>query len=162
MDIAKILRNILRNRLICLPQDPLLFPGTFRFNLNPESNITDTAALTAALTKVGLWELVTNRGGLDGELDPDSLSHGEQQLLAFARAILRKDMLGGKCLLILDEATSSMDDIAERRVRQLVGREFGGNTVVSVAHRLEALRDVDLALELEGGKVLRLGSLPTA
>jgi ATP-binding cassette subfamily C (CFTR/MRP) protein 1 len=155
MDITRIPRNDIRDRLICVPQDALLLPGTFRFNLDPESNIIPTASLETVLKKVGLWELVIERGGLNGEVDPNSISHGEQQLLAFARAILRKDMLDGKCILILDEATSSMDEDAQQLVYELVRQEFNENTVISVARRMNALKDVDLVIELEKGTILQ-------
>jgi ATP-binding cassette, subfamily C (CFTR/MRP), member 1 len=161
IDITRMPRNVLRERLICLPQDCLLFAGTFRFNLDPEGKVLCTANFIDVLNKVGLWELVQKRGGLEGELEPDSLSHGEQQLLTFARALLRKDMLHGKCILILDEATSSMDEVAERRLHELVKQEYEKNTVISVAHRMEALRDVDLVLELQNGEILRLEALLT-
>lgn len=156
-DIAKIPRNTVRDRLICLPQDALIFPGTIRFNLVPDSRITDTATILSALKRVTLLTLVEQRGGIDAEITPDSLSHGEQQLLALARAILRKDLAKGKCILVLDEATSNLDSATEQIVRKVIEEEFIGITVIIVAHRLDTVKDVDFALVLEGGRVVKMG-----
>lgn len=157
-DIANIPRNTVRDRLICLPQDALIFPGTFRFNLVPDSRITETALILSALERVNLLTLVEQRGGIDAEITPDSLSHGERQLLALARAILRKDLARGRCILILDEATSNLDAATEGLVKKVIDEEFLGVTVVVVAHRLDSVGDADVVLVLEGGKVGKMGA----
>lgn len=157
INIVKIPRNIVRDRLICLPQDALVFPGTFRFNLVPDTRILDDATIISALERVNLFALVQQRGGIDAEITPDALSHGEQQLLALARAILRKDLAGGKCILVLDEATSNLDAVTESVVKKVIDEEFKGITVIVVAHRLDTVKDVDVVLMLEGGKVVKMG-----
>lgn len=94
-----------RSRINVVPQDPFLLPGTsVRFNVDPLS--TSTASdedLTAALQRVGLWELVRAEGGLDKDVDTLPLSAGQKQLLCFARAIVRRRSCN---ILVLDEATS--------------------------------------------------------
>ncbi|RDI88468.1 hypothetical protein Vi05172_g1477 [Venturia inaequalis] len=157
-DITNIPRNTVRDRLICLPQDALIFPGTFRFNLVPDSRITETSLILSALQRVNLLTLVEQRGGIDAEITPDSLSHGEQQLLALARAILRKDLARGRCILILDEATSNLDGATEGLMKKVIEEEFLGVTVVVVAHRLDSVGDADVVLVLEGGKVGKMGA----
>jgi ATP-binding cassette subfamily C (CFTR/MRP) protein 1 len=148
-----------RDRLICLPQDALVFPGSFHFNLDPEDRCPDAAEMmTVALKSVGLWALVEGRGGLEADLKPESLSHGEQQLLALARAILRKRVHSGKCILVLDEATSNLDSASEGVVQKVIKEEFAENTVITVAHRLDTIKDADLVLMLERGEIVKLGT----
>jgi ATP-binding cassette subfamily C (CFTR/MRP) protein 1 len=158
LDIAKIPRNTVRDRLLCLPQDALVFPGTFRFNLVPDSRVLDTSIIISALKRVNIFTVVEQRGGIDAEIAPDALSHGEQQLLALARAILRKDLAKGKCILVLDEATSNLDAITEGVVKKVIDEEFKDNTVIVVAHRLETVKDVDIVLMLEEGRVVKMGT----
>jgi ATP-binding cassette subfamily C (CFTR/MRP) protein 1 len=157
-DICDIPRNTVRNRLICLPQDPLFFPGTFKFNLDPEGRTKSINQIETTLQKAGLWDLVERQGGLDAEMTPDSLSHGEQQLLVLGRAILHKQASSGRCILILDEATSNSDISSEMVVRTLVQEEFKYDTVISVAHRLDILKDMDRVILLDKGKIVKYGS----
>jgi ATP-binding cassette subfamily C (CFTR/MRP) protein 1 len=159
LDLDHVARNTVRDRLICLPQDALVFPGTFKFNLDPEDRCPKAEEMMiAALKSVGLWNLVETRGGVDAELKPESLSHGEQQLLALSRAILRKRVHGGKCILVLDEATSNLDSAAEAVVQKVVKEEFAENTVITVAHRLDTIKDADRVLMLDKGEVVKLGT----
>jgi len=156
VDIVKVGRNTVRDRLICLPQDHLIFPGTFRFNLDPISKLPDQP-LIDVLKTVGLWTLVTKRGGLTADLKMDTLSHGEQQLLALARAILRKQVAGSHCILVLDEATSNLDKETEALIQTVIRQEFKGNTVITVAHRLETVLESDYIVLLEKGEVSKIG-----
>lgn len=149
----------MRSRLSCLPQDPLLFPGTILLNLNPDGRKISTIEAESILEKVQLSNLVENRGGLDATIMPESLSHGEQQLLALGRAILRKRSLNGeRCILILDEATSNLDAVSETTFQQVIREEFQNDTVISVAHRLETLKDCDSIMVLDKGKVVTIGA----
>jgi ATP-binding cassette, subfamily C (CFTR/MRP), member 1 len=158
VDISKVPKSIVRNRLICIPQDPLLLPGTIRFNLDPEQHFSASdAPLSEALRLVNMQALVDARGGLDAELQASSLSHGERQLLALARAILRRRQGRGRCVLVLDEATSNLDDATERVVEKVIAEEFRGVTIISVAHRLQTVRDADAVVVLEKGEVAKIG-----
>lgn len=158
-DISKVPRNVVRSGLICLPQDPLLFPDTFLVNLDPRSEMISVSDIESILKRVQLWGLVQDRGGLDSTIVPESLSHGEQQLLALGQAILRKRTLKGeRCILILDEATSNLDLASEKIFHQVVREEFKNDTVITVAHRLETLKDNDLILVLEKGRVSKIGT----
>ncbi|KAF2427511.1 P-loop containing nucleoside triphosphate hydrolase protein [Tothia fuscella] len=158
VDIAKVPRAVVRDRLICLPQDALVFPGTFKFNLDPIDRIKDDSAITAVLKRVHLLDLVEKRGGITSELKADTLSHGEQQLLALARAILRKQAASGKCILVLDEATSNLDLATEALIQEVIKNEFQQTTVIMVAHRLETVREVDAILMLEKGEISKIGT----
>jgi ATP-binding cassette subfamily C (CFTR/MRP) protein 1 len=157
-DIGEFPRNTVRSKLLCLPQDPLLFPGSFKFNLDPEDRTKSSAEMEAALKKVRLWEVVENQGGLDADMVPESLSHGEQQLLVLGRAILRKRASSGeRHILLLDEATSNLDESSAMAIHEAIREEFETDTVISVAHRLDALKDMDKVVVLEKGKLVRIG-----
>jgi ATP-binding cassette subfamily C (CFTR/MRP) protein 1 len=157
IDIARMKRNGVRNRIICLPQDPLIFPGTFRFNIDPANMMPDDTVIIEILKTVNLWTLIEKRGGLEAELKVDGLSHGEQQLLALVRALLRKRVANGRCILVLDEATSNLDQATEDIIQKIIDQEFKDNTVITVAHRLETVAKVDEILVLEKGVVIKQG-----
>ena len=150
-------RNNVRNRIICLPQDPLIFPGTFRFNIDPADTVPEDEVLIDILKTVNLWAMVEKRGGLLSDLKMDTLSHGEQQLLALARALLRKRVASGRCILVLDEATSNLDKATEVIIQKIIEEEFKENTVITVAHRLETVAGADEILLLEKGEVIKQG-----
>ncbi|KAF2396774.1 P-loop containing nucleoside triphosphate hydrolase protein [Trichodelitschia bisporula] len=155
IDLATVPRQTVRDRLICLPQDALVFEATLAFNLDP-NGLSSPAAYGEVLAAVGLGDLQTRYA--EGEaIKPDALSHGEQQLLAMARALLRKRAMGGRCVLVLDEATSNMDLETEGRIQKVIKEEFRGNTVVTVAHRLDTIREADAVVLLDNGKVVTVG-----
>jgi ABC-type multidrug transport system fused ATPase/permease subunit len=157
VDLGTLSRNSVRERLICLPQDPLLLPGTFEFNLNPEGKIKDAVQIEEVLKKVQMWNIVKGKGGLDAELDLESLSHGEQQLFALARAILKKQTTSSQRILVLDEATSNLDAGTEAIIQGVIQEEFKDDTVIAVAHRLDTLRDFDTIVVLDKGVVSKFG-----
>jgi len=133
-------------------------PDTIRFNLDPESKMRSANEMDDILRQAKLWEFIAKKGGLDATIDAGTLSLGEQQLLALGRAVLRKRCsTAERDILILDEATSSLDSASEAAIHEVISKEFGHNTVISVAHRLEVLKDVDVVLLLENGRVAKTG-----
>lgn len=109
VDMATVPGPAIRERLVCLTQDPFLFPGSVRSNLDPLGDSSDET-IAAALRRVGLWEALMNKADrataevsaiLDTVVETDTFSHGQRQLFCLARAVLKP----GK-LLILDEPTS--------------------------------------------------------
>jgi ATP-binding cassette subfamily C (CFTR/MRP) protein 1 len=117
--------------------------------------------MQSVLEEVQLWNLVTSRGGLGAELLPDSLSHGERQLLAISRAILRNRHCRCRSILILDEATGKLDSNTEEMMHNVIRKEFEGQTVISVAHKLETLKTCDVVVVLDKGKVEHIGLAET-
>ncbi|TDZ40639.1 ABC transporter atnG [Colletotrichum spinosum] len=144
----------LRAALIAITQEQFVLPGTVRENIDPFGTAT-TEAITSALTSLGLWDAIRDKGGLDGEFTESVLSHGQKQLFFLARTVLRRD--AGRVVL-LDEATSSVDAHTERMVQRLVRDEFRNHTVVAIAHRLETVADFDRVVVMDKGRVVEVGN----
>lgn len=162
MNLSRISRPALRSRIVTIPQDPVELPGSVRYNLTQLSSLEaksggDEEAMKRALERVGLWETVSKRGGLDGEINNVGLSGGQKQLFSLARALLTAQNLraeGG--IVLLDEPTSSVDGATEVDIRRIVREEFARHTIVLVSHRLDAARDADIVVLMEGGKVVEV------
>lgn len=127
-------------------------PGTIRENLNPFESIKSDEDLISALTKVKMWDAINAGGGLDAEFDKLSLSHGQQQLFSLARAILHK-----RKIVLLDEATSSVDHHTDEEVQKVIRAEFKDCTVLAVAHRLETIRNSDVVVVVDKGRIVEVG-----
>nr|KAJ3420864.1 hypothetical protein HK105_005075 [Polyrhizophydium stewartii] len=150
VDIASLGLKTLRSRLQIIPQEPVLFKGTVRSNLDFAGKYTDDE-LWAVLGLVGLKDFV---GTLDGKLDAAveengaNLSMGQRQLMCLCKAILAKPKV-----LIMDEATASVDAEADRRIQESIETQFAATTVLSIAHRLNTIAAFDRALVLDGGRI---------
>jgi len=143
VDISTVNLNHLRSRITVIPQDPILFKGTLRYNLDP-GNVIDPAYLEKVYNQTEMTI------GLDKEIDEggSNLSNGEKQLVCICRAILRK------ChVVILDEATSNIDVVTEERIQALLETFLKDSTVITVAHRLNTIISSDKVLVLSYGKV---------
>ncbi|KAK1465457.1 hypothetical protein CCUS01_07575 [Colletotrichum cuscutae] len=156
----------LRSALVAIAQDEFVLPGTVRQNLDPLGLVSDADAdadaaaaagniLVSALARVGLWDTIRENGGLEAQFAEEALSHGQRQLFFLARAVLRKDV--GRVLLV-DEATSSVDAHTERMVKDLVRDEFKHHTIIAIAHRLDTVVDFDRVVVLDKGHVVEVGN----
>ncbi|KAG6365767.1 hypothetical protein INS49_007378 [Diaporthe citri] len=161
VDMATVPGPTIRERLVCLTQDPFLFPGSVRSNLDPLGAFPDEI-IASALRRVGLWDALLNKTSrastdvsviLDTMVDTDTFSHGQRQLFCLARAVLKP----GK-LLILDEPTSSVDAETDAKMQRLIRSEFQDYTIIMIAHRLSSLVDFDRVAVLDGGKLVEFGS----
>ncbi|PWY66113.1 putative multidrug resistance-associated protein [Aspergillus heteromorphus CBS 117.55] len=149
-DIANMRPTTLRSQINVIPQDPFFMPGTLRFNLDPKSLLPDEH-LISAIQKVGLWTRVTADGGLDVHVDSLDWSYGEKQLLALARALVVDSPI-----LILDEATSSVDHETESLMYDIIAKECPTQTVLAVVHRLDHIHRFDRVAVLEAGELVEV------
>jgi len=139
-----------RGVLNVIPQEPVLHSGTVRHNLDP-FGAKSAAAVGEALSRARLppemMDVAIDKGG-------SNLSSGERQLLCFARALLNA---GTRPILVLDEATSNLDRESDDAVQALLRSEFGGLTILTIAHRLTTVIDYDQILVMGGGQLLEAG-----
>ncbi|KAG8788253.1 hypothetical protein FRC12_014784 [Ceratobasidium sp. 428] len=154
-DIKQLGLRDLRRAISIVPQEPQLFEGTVRENVNPTAEYDD-GRIWDALEKAHLKEFVIGLpGGLDAGLKEGglSLSSGQRQLVCFARALLRKTKI-----LILDEATSAMDIKTDKAIQEILrGPVFEGVTTLTIAHRLNTVIDSDRIIVLDAGSVTESG-----
>ncbi|EXV01691.1 ABC transporter [Metarhizium robertsii] len=156
IDISNIPQNVLRPRLIAVPQEPMLFPGTLRTNICPGGGVDEMEAgesdehIISCLQKVELWDKISAKGGLDSDVSDLGLSQGQKQLLCLARALIRKDI---SAVLVLDEAMSAVDRGTEELMVKVLEEEFAHHTVLSVVHRLNTVLKYDQVVVLDGGTV---------
>ncbi|KAG8512068.1 Multidrug resistance-associated protein 7 [Galemys pyrenaicus] len=144
----------LRSQLAIIPQEPFLFSGTVRENLDPWGRHQDRV-LWQALEQCHLSEVIGSLGGLDGEVGEGgrSLSLGQRQLLCLARALLTDAKI-----LCIDEATASVDQKTDQLLQQTICRRFANKTVLTIAHRLNTILNSDRVLVLQAGRVVELDS----
>ncbi|NWX63931.1 MRP2 protein, partial [Promerops cafer] len=155
VDIATIGLHDLRNNLTIIPQDPVLFTGTLRMNLDPFDQYSDEEvwkALELAHLKTyvqglpeGLLHLVSEGG--------ENLSVGQRQLVCLARALLRKAKI-----LILDEATAAVDLETDHLIQTTIRSAFADCTVLTIAHRLHTIMDSNRVMVLHAGQIVEFDS----
>ncbi|KAI9179146.1 hypothetical protein H9P43_005808 [Blastocladiella emersonii ATCC 22665] len=155
VDIGKLGLHDLRKRLSIIPQEPVLFSGTIRSNLDREGVASDDQ-LWACLKAAGMFDYVQN---LPEKLEApiseggENLSTGMRQLMCLARAMLRSAKI-----LVMDEATASVDQATDAQIQRAIRRDFANATVVTIAHRLNTVIDYDLVLVMDNGRVAELAS----
>ncbi|KAE9419361.1 hypothetical protein Angca_002423, partial [Angiostrongylus cantonensis] len=150
VDISTIGLHRLRKAMSVIPQDPTLFAGTIRSNLDPNSVFSDSE-LWIALERTYLKTAIMNlENKLEYEVTTggDNFSVGEKQLLCLARALLTEAKI-----ILLDEATASLDVSLDRLIHKVIKEVFLDATVIVIAHRLENIYGLDRVLIMDGGKV---------
>lgn len=159
VDVARIGLHDLRERLSIIPQDPVLFSASVRFNLDPFGEQDGDAPLWEALGRVQLKGPVEALpGGLDSQVAEggSNFSVGQRQLICIARALLRRPKV-----LVMDEATASVDRDSDAQIQRMVRECFSHCTVLTIAHRLHTVVDSDRVLVLDDGRVAEL-DVPSA
>ena len=155
VDISDIGTSALRLNISIIPQDPVIFSNTVRYNLDPFGNTTDED-LWEVLEKVQMAEVIAALpGGLLEEVAEggENFSQGQRQLLCIARSLLRKPKV-----LVLDEATSSIDNTTDAAIQHMIRKNFRDATVLTIAHRLNTILDSDRCLVLDNGKIAEFDS----
>ena len=151
LSIRHIPRATIRERLIALPQDPLTIAGTVRENADPFSQHTDEDILSA-MQEVGMLAVTNAKGGLDTDMDEMKLSCGELQLFCLVRVLLSSSRI-----VVIDEMTSSLDVFTEAKIVEIMSRKLADRTILVIAHHLQTIRDFDLILVLDEGRIAEVG-----
>lgn len=149
IDIASMGLHRLRSSLSLIPQDAVIYSGTLRYNLDPLDQHED-ATLHDALQRTSLTDLsldmtITEEGG--------NLSAGQRSLISLARAMVRKTRI-----VILDEATASIDQETDVQIQEVLRNEFDGITTLTVAHRIQTILHSDRVCVLDKGVIVEIGS----
>uniref|UniRef100_A0A4X2KAW1 ABC-type glutathione-S-conjugate transporter n=1 Tax=Vombatus ursinus TaxID=29139 RepID=A0A4X2KAW1_VOMUR len=157
VNISQVGLHTLRSKITIIPQDPILFPGSVRMNLDLLDEHSDDE-IWGALEMVQLKSFIL---GLPGQLQYEcsdqghNLSVGQKQLLCLARALLRKTKI-----LFLDEATAAVDPQNDLQIQAILRDQFADCTVLTIAHRLQTVMDCSRILVMDNGVVAEFGTPP--
>lgn len=154
-DVRTLDREALRTKFAVVPQEVFLFPGTLAQNISA-GRTPDIARVEAVLRRIDAYDILAKRpGGLQARVDEagGNFSAGERQLIAFARALYRDAEI-----LILDEATASVDSDTESRLQKALEEVIRDRTALVIAHRLSTVRASDRIIVLQKGHVVESGS----
>jgi ABC-type multidrug transport system fused ATPase/permease subunit len=154
VDISRVGLDTLRRRVGVVTQDPTVFSGTVRDNIDP-SHYATNAELWASLATIGLQATIREKGGLDAPLAAggSDLSAGERQLLCLVAALQRRCRI-----LVADEASSCVDRAAEAALHEAIVKALPGATLIVIAHRLQTIADADYVLVLGHGRAIEFGT----
>ncbi len=169
VDIKTVDLDELRSRIITISQDIVELEGTIRDNLNPYDKSWGVKKCTLdqrakrdqekqehimrdTLKRLQIWAQLETRGELEANLEDIGYSKGEMQLLSIARAVVRRRLTGSR-LVLVDEATASVDSHRDEIVRGMIREYFKGCTVIMIAHRLDTIADADTFVHMAAGRI---------
>ncbi|KAF1329525.1 Multidrug resistance-associated protein abc superfamily, partial [Globisporangium splendens] len=155
IDIQSVKLRDLRRSLAIIPQDPVLYSGSLRENLDPFGEYSDNA-IWSVLQQVQLADTVTKWGaGLDFTVSEsgDNLSVGQRQLLCIARALLKDSKI-----VVLDEATANVDTATDNLIQMTIKETFVAKTVLIIAHRINTIMHCNKIAVMDAGRVAEFGS----
>jgi len=153
VNIGEIGTAALRMNISIIPQDPVMFSNTIRYNVDPFATKSDEE-LWDVLKKVEMGEVIAQLPkGLDEMVAEggENFSQGQRQLLCIARSLLRKPKI-----LVMDEATASIDNETDATIQRMIRENFQDATVLTIAHRLNTIMDSDRILVLDDGNIAEL------
>jgi ATP-binding cassette subfamily C (CFTR/MRP) protein 1 len=153
-DITKIGLDLLRSNITIIPQDPCLFEGNLRYNIDPFKKNNDDEIINI-LKKIGFEYNEPDNEILDKMIQQNgtNLSVGEKQLICIARAMIRKTKI-----IVMDEATANIDMRTEEKIQRALEIVFKNSTVITVAHRIKTIINYDKILVLDKGNVMEFDS----
>lgn len=151
VDTKTVSLDYLRDKISIIPQDPVLFAGTIRSNIDPIEKYTDNE-IWHAIEAAKLKSIVDN---LDSEIDENgtNFSVGQRQLICMARAIVRRNKI-----IVLDEATANMDPETDALINSAIQKNFANCTVFTIAHKLHSVLKSDKVMVLEKGEIIEFDS----
>ncbi|KAL1968343.1 hypothetical protein VTN77DRAFT_1872 [Rasamsonia byssochlamydoides] len=172
IDISTIPLNRLRTSISLIPQEPVLFSGDIQSNLDPFGQLSETELQSALSACTAIHVGRNNSASGDNQtqdqdastamtlsLDTpvaangENFSQGQRQILGLARAISRRSKV-----VLLDEATASVDQRTDAHIQRLIRSEFPDSTIIAIAHRLRTIMDYDRVIVMGGGEILEIGS----
>jgi ATP-binding cassette subfamily C (CFTR/MRP) protein 10 len=150
VNIKHIGLRSLRSRIAIIPQEPFLFCGTVRQNIDPLGQYCDSE-LVAALRRCHLAAAINRLGGVESQVGHGglNLSVGQRQLLCLVRAVLHNAKI-----LCIDEATANVDTETDRHIQRTLRTSFQKSTVITIAHRIRTVMDSDRVLVMGNGEIL--------
>eukprot|EP00932_Pfiesteria_piscicida_P005886 SRR837773.1580.p2 GENE.SRR837773.1580~~SRR837773.1580.p2 ORF type:complete len:339 (+),score=132.02 SRR837773.1580:86-1018(+) len=156
LDTKQIGLSCLRSIVGLVPQDPTVFSGTWRYNIDPFNEFPD-GRIWEAIKCVQLLPFIRSLpGGINAEITQDgaNISFGQRQLLSLARMVIRQPPV-----LLLDECTSALDPNTQEAAQKTLLNDFPMTTVIAIAHRVETILDFDRIVVFDKGSVAENGSV---
>lgn len=150
-DISCLPLSKIRSNLTIIPQESVIFNDTLRFNLDPKM-LNNNEEIIKIIQDIGLYDLLKIKD-INKEILSNNLSSGERQLICIARAILRKTKI-----IIIDEATSSIDYSTEQKIEKAFNKYFKNKTIITISHRINTIMKYDKIIIIDNGKIIEVGS----
>ncbi|KAJ5950082.1 hypothetical protein N7454_001666 [Penicillium verhagenii] len=148
VNIALLSRSHIRSSLNTIPQQAFFLHGSIRLNVNPQQDVSDEKIIHV-LQETNLWPHIESKGGLDIDMSEELLSHGQQQLFCLARAMCKSSQI-----VIMDEATSSVDSESENLMQSVIRKHFKDQTIIAIVHKLDTILDYDKIAVMDKGRVV--------